>query len=107
MGFWTSAYLAYGIEIPDTDEDTLDAKLHGQTVGVGHLNAGGYDTDKTYLTTYCESADLGKPETLDLGTHYADGNPEGRWNGMLAHAAEKVGVEPLGAPGWLLIADVS
>lgn len=107
MGFWTSAYLAYGIEIPDTDVDTIEERLGDETVGVGYLRAGGYDNDKTFLTTACESADLGKPESLDLAAHYIDANPEGRWNDMLAHAAEKVGVEPLGEPGWLLIADVS
>jgi hypothetical protein len=107
MGFWTSAYLAYGIEIPSTDPDALEGHLKGETVGVGYLHAGGYDNDRTFLTAVCESADLGKPQALDLGAHYTDGNPEGRWNDMLAHAAEKVGVEPVGEPGWLLIADVS
>lgn len=105
MGFWTSAYLAYGIEIPDTAPDALEGHLKGETVGVSYLQAGGYD--KTFLTTACESADLGKPAALDLAAHYIDGNPEGRWNDMLAHAVEKVGVEPIGEPGWLLIADVS
>jgi hypothetical protein len=107
MGMWTSAYLAYGIEIPHTDEDTIDAKLNGTTVGVSHLNAGDYDHDKTYLVTACEDAELGTPATLDLGAHYTDDNPEGRWNQMLDHAVGVLGVTPLGEPGWLLIADVS
>jgi hypothetical protein len=107
MGFWTSAYLAYGIEIPDTNEETLEERLGGETVGVSYLRAGAYDTNKTYLTACCESADLGDPENLDLAAHYTDGNPEGRWNDMLAHAVEKVGLESIGEPGWLLIADVS
>lgn len=107
MGMWTTAYLAYAIEIPRTDEDVIDEKLSGHTVGVGHLSAGGFDHDKTYLVTACEDAELGKPTGVDLGAHYTDDNPEGRWNQMLDHAAGVLGVEPLGEPGWLLIADVS
>lgn len=107
MGMWTTAYLAYGIEIPYTSEDAIEEKLSGQTVGVSYLNAGHYDHDKTYLVTACFDAELGKPSEVDLGEHYADGDPTGRWNQMLDHAVGKVGVEPIGEPGWLLIADVS
>jgi hypothetical protein len=107
MGFWTSAYLAYGIEIPHTDTDTLDEKLHGNTTGISYLNAGDYDVDKTFLVTACYDAVLGKPAAANISEHYADGNPEGRWNQMLDHAVGVIGVEVDGEPGWLLIADVS
>lgn len=103
MGIDTTAWLAYGIQIPNTHAEDLEAKLK-DTVGVGYLHAGPYDREKTYLVTACHSADLGTPKTVDLGDAYTDGDPTGRWDAMLGHAVEKVGAGRLTHPGWLLIA---
>lgn len=106
MEYQATAYLAYGVEIPHITAQTAEEKLGGHTVGVGCLYAGTEHDQKTYLVTACEIADLGKPKSIDL-SYFAEKDLVGPWNQMLDHAAGKVGVEPLGEPGWLLIADVS
>ncbi|MCX5197196.1 hypothetical protein OOK31_25415 [Streptomyces sp. NBC_00249] len=66
MSIWTTAYLAYGQQIPDTDTDVLDAVLGRLDGGVGHLSAGAYDRERLYLVTGCHSAELGTPETVEV-----------------------------------------
>lgn len=106
MGFHHSAYIAYGVRIPDTDEDTLDAALRG-TKGVSHLHAGGYDRDATYLVAddTTTNAALGRPQRIEPATF--DPAQCEAWNAQLATAAAAVGVTPAQPPAWLLIADVS
>ncbi|MFI8872410.1 hypothetical protein [Streptomyces sp. NPDC055243] len=104
MGFFHSAYFAYGIEIPPTDEDTLDRGIPGGTE-VGHLHAGSYDRDKTFLVTKCTEADLGGYETVRPQDTTSDEYET--WNTQLAAAAKALGVTPVDDPGWLVIPDMS
>lgn len=104
MGFHHSAYFAYGIEIPDTDEDTLDRGIPGGTE-VGHLHAGGYDTDKTFLVTKCTETRLGQVKAVDPQGTSSDEYE--LWNAQLTAAAEALGVAPKNKPAWLVIPDVS
>lgn len=106
MGFFHSAYLTYGVRIPDTDEDTLDHALY-EVKGVNHLSAGGYDRDATYLVAEdtTTNAELGKPERIEAVRFHPAQHAE--WDANLSAACAALGVTPEQPPAWLLIADVS
>jgi hypothetical protein len=104
MGYFTSAYLAYGIQIPDTDEDTLDRGIPGGTE-VGHLRAGKYDAEMTFLVTECTEADLGDAETVS--PQQATPEQYATWDRDLKAATVVLGVVAYGEPSWLLIPNVS
>jgi hypothetical protein len=101
MSIWTSAYLAYGFEIPKTDEDALDTALGGLDGDVGHLSVGAYDRERLYLVTACHEAELGSPETVDLNL---SAEQRADWDRQLEAALSALGM-PFGAtPAWHLIA---
>lgn len=107
MGFFTSAFLAYGIQIPDKDEEELDRGINGmpKRTDVGHLRAGKYDHEMTFLVTECKEADLGEacavePERATLEQYET-------WNRDLRATAKALGVEDPPEPTWLLIPHVS
>lgn len=105
MGQYSSAYLVHGTKLPaGTRLATVESTLDGNTNGIGHLDAGPYDSDTLYLTTYCESADLGKPKTLHLPEEQ---HPD--WDRILDHALGLLDIpnSAVDTPAWLLIADVS
>jgi hypothetical protein len=106
MGMFYSAYLAYGVRVPDTDPDRLEEALKGQPEGsdVGYLTAGNYDDDMTFLVTECTSADLGSVETVT--PQQATPEQYAAWDAQLRAAATELGVKPLSEPGWLLIPDL-
>jgi hypothetical protein len=104
MGYFTSAYLAYGIQIPDKPEDELDRGIPGGTE-VGHLRAGKYDAEMTFLVTECTEADLGQAETVNPDR--ATREQYETWDRDLRAAAEALGVENPPEPSWLLIPSVS
>jgi hypothetical protein len=105
MRFYSSAYLAYAIRIPDTETDTVETALQSLNNGVSYLTAGRFDEQQTYLTTECHGVDAGgfltvAPETL---SH----RPElDAWDAALKAAAGLLGHTDTTAPAWLLIADL-
>lgn len=104
MRFYSTAYLAYGIQIPDTQLDRLEEVLQGHD-GIGYLNAGRFGNDRIYLTTECHSTDAGEylaiaPETLALGPGRTT------WDTALRAAAEALGHTDTPAPSWFLTADL-
>lgn len=110
MGMYQSAYLAYGIQIPDTEPDRLEealAPLKTRTKGddyVGYLHAGRYDREDTYLVTKTFEADLGEGLAVQ-----PEQTPEqyAAWNEHLGEAARALGLTEVPAASWLLIAHVS
>jgi len=111
MGYYTSAWLAYGIQIPDTAPDRLEEALSTLTTrdkgddSVGYLNAGRYDDERTYLVTKTFEADLGnglavQPEQVTPQQYLT-------WNAHLAEAACALGVTEAPPASWLLIPHVS
>jgi hypothetical protein len=104
MGMYTSAWLAYGAPVKDhIDGEEFDGKLG--KYDVEHLSAGHYDHGVLYFTTYAEDADLGRPVSIPADAlHPAQCT---HWDAKIRSAAKACGVELAGAPGWLLIADVS
>lgn len=104
MGSFTSAYLAYGIQIPHKDEDELDRGIPGGTE-VGHLRAGKYDHEMTFLVTKCTEADLG--QALTVTPERATPDQYETWDRDLRAAAAALGVTDAGEPSWLLIPSVS
>ncbi|WP_327413203.1 hypothetical protein [Streptomyces sp. NBC_01233] len=105
MRLYSTAYLAYGIQIPDTQPDHLEDTLQALDNGVGYLNAGRFGDERTYLTTECHSADAGEylglaPETLN------DRRERATWDTALKTAAEALGHSDAPAPGWFLTADL-
>ncbi|MFG3048105.1 hypothetical protein ACGFZR_24635 [Streptomyces sp. NPDC048241] len=100
MGIFHSAYLAYGIQIPDMDEDTLDRGIPGMSE-VGHLRAGAYDREMTFLVTECSEADLGQVATVNPDR--ATREQYERWDRDLRAAAKALGVNEPPEPCWLLI----
>lgn len=103
MGMYTSAYLAYGVRITDTDPDTLDRTIPGGTE-VGHLHAGGYDRDMTFLVTKCTEAELGS--SVAFGPSVFTAAQYEQWNAELSAAVQAVGAEAEHEPAWLLIPNV-
>lgn len=104
MGFQHSTYFAYGVHIPDTDEEDLDRGIPGGTE-VGFLYAGGYDHDMTFLVTKCTEIDLGTFKAVDPQGVSSDEYE--LWNAQLAAAMEALGVTPKAGPAWLAIPDMS
>jgi hypothetical protein len=104
MSQYSSAFLAYGMRLPaGTSTAHVQAAIHGNVNGVGYVEAGPYDQDSLFLTTYFESASPGSPKTIDAPEPHAD------WDRALRHAAELIGFDfsDLEEPAWLLIADIS
>lgn len=101
MSIWTSAYLAYGFEIPATDEDALDAALGGFDGDVGHLSAGAYDRERLYLVTACHEAELGSPESVALNL---SAEQRADWDRQLEAALNALDLPAGAKPAWLLIA---
>ncbi|MFB6805426.1 hypothetical protein [Streptomyces sp. NPDC056387] len=104
MRLYSTAYLAYGIQIPDTDIDRLEEVLQGID-GVGYLTAGRFGDERTYLTTECYSADAGEyrafaPETLERRPEQA------AWDASLKAAAEALGRTEAVMPRWFITADL-
>ncbi|KOV86098.1 MULTISPECIES: hypothetical protein [unclassified Streptomyces] len=113
MGYYPSAWLAYGIQIPDTSsnelEDALGA-LDGQQRGdkadhVGYLHAGRYDAEDTYLVTQATEAEIGS--SVVVAPHQTTGDQYADWDHNLAAAARALGITDPVEPSWLLIAHVA
>ncbi len=110
MSLYHSAYFAYGVQIPDTSSDRLEAALAPLATRqkgddhVGYLHAGKYDDDRTYLVTRCEEADLGKARQVHpeqtTAEQYAD------WNHNLAEAIRALGLTDVPEPSWLVVPNV-
>lgn len=107
MGYFQSAFLAYGIQIPDKAEEELDRAIHGMANSgdVGHLRAGKYDREMTFLVTECKEADLGEACTVE--PERATRDQYETWDRDLRAAAKALGVEDPPEPTWLLIPHVS
>jgi hypothetical protein len=108
MGLYHSTYVAYGLEIPDTDFDTLDNTLADQPDGehlyrVQHLFLG--DFKKTFLLTRCEEI-----EACDFARLTPDAFTRTElpvWNTVLHNMAVRLGHEVHPEPAWLVLHDHS
>lgn len=111
MGFSQSAYLAYGMQIPDTNPDQLEealAPLKIRTKGddhVGYLHAGRYDNEDTFLVTQCTEAELGDP--VVVAPERVTAEQYAAWKEGLAEACRALGLAEIPDAEWLLIAHVS
>ena len=111
MGFYHSAYFAYGVHVPDIDINDLEEKLYDHTQqhggDVGYLDAGSYDRNMTFLVTHCFTATLGQHKTVTPGDFGTDTVQS--WNDQLRAAATALGFDDtkVSTPGWMLIPDVS
>jgi len=105
MGQYVSAYLTYGVPLPEhltarELEDALKARRHRE---VSYLMAGTYDRHKPYLVTACFSGEPGFFERVE-GIQ-SDGE-ERAWDLALTKTLEANGW-PERKPSWMLIASVS
>ncbi|MER5750674.1 hypothetical protein [Streptomyces sp. NPDC002088] len=111
MGYYTSAWLAYGMQIPDTSSDVLQealAPLMTRAKGddhVGYLHAGRYDNEDTFLVTRCTEAELGDPVVVAPERVTAEQYAE--WKASLVEACRALGLAEVPPAEWLLIAHVS
>jgi hypothetical protein len=109
MGMSHSTYFAYGVNIPFTDPDSLeDALADGETAGfpeVGHLQAGDYDRDKTFLVTECTEIELGT--FARVAAFRVDDAQLADWDAQLRAAAVVVGITGHLKPEWLVVPDCS
>jgi len=113
MGYYHSTYFAYGIHIPLEgpawkEAERADERLptiKADCPDVGHLEAGDYDRDHFFLTTKCDSVDLGKFEHVTPQT----ASPEqiADWDRQLIAAAMALGYKDTSAPGWFVVPDLS
>lgn len=101
MSIWTTAYLAYGFEIPQQDLDAIDLALKPLDSEVGHLSAGPYDRDRLYLVTACHDAELGSPEVVGLSLGLEQ---RADWDRQLLAALAALGLSMSIQPAWHLIA---
>ncbi|WP_326811665.1 hypothetical protein [Streptomyces scopuliridis] len=103
MGMYHSTYFAYGARIPTpADTDVLEEAL--KRGPVGYLLAGDYDHDMTFLTTECESVDLGDFKTVTPQT--ATPEQYAIWNRDLEAAAKSLDIS-LPEAGWIVVPDLS
>lgn len=108
MGMWHTAYLAYGIQIPDTDPDDLNDAIYehkAEFPDVGYLQVGPYDRDFTFLVTDCFSADLGGFQTVTPQRASAEQYDD--WDRQLRVATAVLGIPGDFTPAWVLVADMS
>lgn len=111
MGYFTSAYLAYGMQIPHTSSDQLQAALaplKTRTKGddyVGYLHAGRYDDEDTFLVTQCTEAEIGEP--VAVAPERVAAEKYAVWNEGLTEACRALGLAEIPPAEWLLIAHVS
>jgi hypothetical protein len=107
MGMHHSTYFAYGIRVPDTDPETLDAALKGQpdNARVGYCHGGDYDADMTFLVTEFHRVNAGDFKVITPESFQRYEIPA--WNAALHAIAVKLGHADHPAPGWLLIPDLS
>ena len=105
MRLYSTAYLAYGIQIPDADNDVVEAALRDLANGVSYLQAGRFEEQRTYLTTECHRVNAGEyrifaPDAL------ADRSERPAWDTALRAAAEALGFPGTPVPRWFLTADL-
>jgi hypothetical protein len=113
MGYYPSAWLAYGIQTPDTNSDQLEdalTPLKDQQRGdkadhVGYLHAGRYDNEDTYLVTAATEAEIGS--SVVVAPNRATAEQYADWDHNLAAAARALGITDPIEPSWLLIAHVA
>ncbi|MEU9000501.1 hypothetical protein [Streptomyces sp. NPDC048551] len=105
MRIYSTAYLAYGIQIPDTDANRLEGVVQALDNGAGYLQAGRFGNERTYLTTECHSADAGEYLVLTPAT-LAERAERATWDTALQTAAEALGHPNTDTPRWFLTADV-
>ncbi|WP_432164903.1 hypothetical protein [Streptomyces sp. bgisy031] len=116
MGYYHSAYFAYGIHIPVDSQaaawaegERLDEELKNhkkRCPDVGHLSAGDYDRDRLFLVTKSDEIPLGQYGRASSATREQHAN----WDLQLAHAIQALGYgdrADLEAPGWICIPDLS
>lgn len=114
MGMYHETYFAFGAKINDNAysvmsliEEFEGGGRYNQLLGahgVGWLMAGNYDNDRLFLTTYCESVDLGKYVRVDPGLME---HRKTDWTRNLQVVAKEIGVELLEEPSWFVIPDLS
>lgn len=106
----TTAYLAYGVKIPNSFNRTIEKKLEElneqHDMRLTHLWAGRYDREDLYLVVKYFEAEIGEAASIDLSPC------EGRgiraiWTACLKTALGELRIEDAPMPGWLLIADQS
>lgn len=121
MGYYTTAYVAYGVQIPinpyhrneqgDCASDQVDDALSVPTVkeacpDVGHLTAGNVDQDSFFLVTGFHEAGY---EAQSLGT--LPRAEEVGWDRQIHHLIEVMGwgglIDGAYDPGWFVVADQS
>jgi hypothetical protein len=71
---------------------------------VGWLMAGHYDRDKLFLTTFCESVDLGDYKQVDPTVEHIHAAV---WTDSLKRVSRAIGRPLLETPGWFFIPDLS
>ena len=113
MGMYHTTYFAFGGKIADNAFEHMDlvekfepeGEFHAvlSSYDVGYLIAGDYDRDKLFLTTACESVDLGKYMRVSPDVH----GVEADWTHNLQMVADEIGVELLENPAWFVVLDLS
>lgn len=102
-----SAYLAYGVQIPNHFERDIEKSLqeigHRYGRSVGYLRSGPRDNGDLFLTTDYAGAELGKPMRIGL-TKFTEGDYES-WNRLLSVTLRELGIDGTAKPSWFLIAD--
>lgn len=103
MGLYHSTDLAYGFEIPATNDlDALDAAIEKPTGpdSVGHIVVGDYE--KTLLVTRCTEIEENTVVRLTLDT-LAELSELTAWQVALHDVAVRLGYADHPAPTWLVI----
>lgn len=114
MGYYQSAYFAYGLHIPvdgpawqESERiDTELQKLKPRCPDIGFLTAGDYDRDMVFLVTKSDEVQLG---SYGRGSE-STAEQRASWDAQLAAAVHALGLgetPDLEPPGWLCIPDLS
>lgn len=118
MGFSTSAYHFYGVHVPKREWtehwagaegerlDSVIAAVKDLAPDVGHITAGGFDTDMLFLTII----QPGVSRVVPLGEFRTVEHSNARdlgWDAQLQFVVETMGYDLQGTPGWITVPDVS
>lgn len=108
MGYYQSAYVAFGAELAGEayplwhrmeEDHEFDFSRYPE---LGHLLAGPYDNDFLFLTTFCEEAELGEYKRI-----LWDADQEADWSRQIRYFAEENGLTLAGPPGWFVVSDLA
>jgi hypothetical protein len=100
-----SAYVIYGVRIPDMDwQDLEDSVGQWDTRGkVGYFQGGLHDRELTFLVTYRDDVPCGQYYIITAERIHAERKWRRAWDDNLVTVSRDLGVTIIDGPGWYFV----